>query len=246
MFSSDTYTCVYTHINPISNEVFYVGIGNIHRPYQKSGRSKSWLDYVSDIGQYKINVLFENIAWDDAVKIERDLIFKLGRKDKGLGLLVNNTNGGEGYQEHLRWSYEELQTEALKYDSRSCFFKNSRGAYKAAIRLGVLDEICSHMICKYWTIEALKLESKKYITKSDFFKNSNGAYKAAIKLNVLNEICSHMKVNGKRNGFKLTQENCLEVAKQFIFKSELSKNYKSIYNKIIKMGWQDLCFSHMK
>ena len=35
MFSSDTYTCVYIHINPINNEIFYVGIGNMRRPFQK-------------------------------------------------------------------------------------------------------------------------------------------------------------------------------------------------------------------
>lgn len=40
-----------------------------------------------------------------------------------------------------------LRKEALKYNTRGSFQKGSK-AYQAALRRGLLDDICSHMIKK--------------------------------------------------------------------------------------------------
>ena len=39
------------------------------------------------------------------------------------------------------WTKELLQEEALKYKTRNEFNKGSKGAYKAAHRKGILDDI---------------------------------------------------------------------------------------------------------
>ena len=46
---------------------------------------------------------------------------------------------------HVKWSDEMLRKEALKYNTRGSFQKGSK-AYQAALRRGLLDDICSHMI----------------------------------------------------------------------------------------------------
>lgn len=44
-----------------------------------------------------------------------------------------------------KWDKESILLEALKYETRSSFGKNASGAYDAALRQGLLNEVCSHM-----------------------------------------------------------------------------------------------------
>lgn len=43
------------------------------------------------------------------------------------------------------WTRERIAAEALKYSGRHAFEKGSGGAYHAAYRDGILDEVCGHM-----------------------------------------------------------------------------------------------------
>ena len=43
------------------------------------------------------------------------------------------------------WNKEKCQEIALKFESRSKFYDKYAGAYNSAVKLGILDEICSHM-----------------------------------------------------------------------------------------------------
>jgi hypothetical protein len=43
------------------------------------------------------------------------------------------------------WTKEKCQEEALKYNSRFEFQRNSNGSYHYALRKKWLDEICQHM-----------------------------------------------------------------------------------------------------
>ena len=86
---------VYVHKKP-DNEVFYVGIG-VARKRAKSvyGRNKHWHNVVNKFG-FSVEILFDNVDYETAKDCERYLIKYYGRKDLGLGTLVNFTDGGEG------------------------------------------------------------------------------------------------------------------------------------------------------
>ena len=89
---------VYQHIRLDRNEVFYVGIGSDsrnQRAFNKLNRTKFWKSVLAKT-EIKVEILKENISWDDACKLEKQLIKKYGRKDLGLGTLVNLTDGGDG------------------------------------------------------------------------------------------------------------------------------------------------------
>jgi hypothetical protein len=87
---------VYEHIRNDTNEVFYVGIGvEEGRAYVKDGRNPHWRNIVNKVG-YTVNIIYKDIEHQEAKKIETLLIEKYGRKDLGLGNLVNMTDGGEG------------------------------------------------------------------------------------------------------------------------------------------------------
>jgi len=86
---------VYLHRREDNNQVFYVGIGSINRPKSTNPRSKLWDRVVSKYGCI-IEVIAKNLPSELACKIEIALIKEYGRRDLGLGYLVNHTDGGEG------------------------------------------------------------------------------------------------------------------------------------------------------
>ena len=87
---------VYKHIRLDTKEVFYVGIGTQkRRAYSQYKRSKHWHSVVNKAG-HEVELLHEDIDWETACEIEKELIKLHGRKDLGLGTLVNMTDGGDG------------------------------------------------------------------------------------------------------------------------------------------------------
>lgn len=90
---------VYKHIRLDNNEIFYIGIGNnIDGKYLRAyceDRNEIWQNIV-DKTNYKVEIIFENLTYDEACLKEKELIKLYGRKDLGTGTLSNLTDGGEG------------------------------------------------------------------------------------------------------------------------------------------------------
>lgn len=97
-----------------------------------------------------------------------------------------------------KWNISTLPIEALKYNTRSEFEAKNLGAYSAALKLGVIDEICTHMqyVCRpKYSNEEIVLEALKSSTRVEFKTKSSGAYQAAEERGLLNEVCRHMKAS---------------------------------------------------
>ena len=93
---------LYTHTRLDTNEVFYVGIGtqdNYIRASRSHNRTNYWNNVVKRCG-WKVDILYDNLSWEDACKKEKELIAFYGRIDLGTGTLVNLTDGGEGTLGH--------------------------------------------------------------------------------------------------------------------------------------------------
>lgn len=93
---------VYTHTRLDNGTVFYVGIGTLReygdqykRAYTKAGRNRHWKNIVNKHG-YSVSIVEEFDTRKEAEEAEIALIWFYGRRDKGLGLLVNYTDGGGG------------------------------------------------------------------------------------------------------------------------------------------------------
>ena len=118
---------------------------------------------------------------------------------------MNSKEKPKGY-----WTKERCQEEALKYESRLDFAKNSGGAYYKASKNNWLNDICSHMkSSKKWFV---------YIVES-----SDGIFYTGITTDVKKRIKTHNK--GK--GSKLLRGSRLPVylkwCKECGSKSEASK-----------------------
>jgi hypothetical protein len=89
---------VYRHIRLDKNEPFYIGIGSdmTHkRANERARRSKLWKKIVAK-SDYEIEILFNDITFDEAKNKEIEFIRLYGRIDLGNGTLVNLTDGGDG------------------------------------------------------------------------------------------------------------------------------------------------------
>jgi hypothetical protein len=91
---------IYRHIRLDKNEPFYIGIGSddkgkYTRAYSND-RNKYWKNIVQKTA-YKIDIILDDVDWNEACKVEQFFIHLYGRHDKGLGPLTNLTDGGDGF-----------------------------------------------------------------------------------------------------------------------------------------------------
>lgn len=114
---------VYRHIRLDTNEPFYVGIGvNAYRATQKAHRNQHWTRIVEKT-DYKVDILFDDLTREEAIAKEIEFIALYGRRDLGLGTLVNFTDGGEGHLGH-KPSKENLAKRAKSMKGKLAGDKN--------------------------------------------------------------------------------------------------------------------------
>jgi hypothetical protein len=87
---------VYQHIRKDTNQIFYIGIGKtFKRAYTTIGRNKLWNNIIKKTN-YNIEIIYNNLSWEEACIKEKELISKYGRIDLKTGILTNMTDGGDG------------------------------------------------------------------------------------------------------------------------------------------------------
>ena len=89
---------VYRHIRLDKNEPFYIGIGSDmtnKRANERARRSELWKKIVAK-SEYEIEILMDDITFEEAKSKEIEFIKLYGRIDLGNGTLANLTDGGDG------------------------------------------------------------------------------------------------------------------------------------------------------
>ena len=140
------------------------------------------------------------------------------------------------------WNFELIQAEALKYETRIAFQKGS-SAYQAALRLGIMEQVCAHMkpVRQSWTPELIQAEALKYQTRSAFGKGSGGAYTAAWRLGILEQVCSHMQAVLQ----SWTPERIQAEALKYETRTAFAKGSKGAYAAASRLGILEQVCSHM-
>lgn len=103
---------VYRHRRLDKNEIFYVGIGKtlkFKRAFSKASRSEFWHNIINK-SEYSVEILKENLSWEDAQELEAFLISLYGRSDINLGNLVNHTDGYGGINNPSKEIREKMST----------------------------------------------------------------------------------------------------------------------------------------
>jgi hypothetical protein len=142
---------VYRHIRLDKNQPFYIGIGNqseYKRAYDcsKNKRNKIWLNIVAK-SKYEVEVLFDELSWDEACEKEKEFIALYGRIDLKTGILANMTDGGDGLvgviftDEHKRKIGEKGKNKIYSEESRLKMSKSQMGNKKYLLRTTPQEEI---------------------------------------------------------------------------------------------------------
>lgn len=155
---------VYQHIRLDTNEVFYVGVGKEDkRAHDKRGRNKHWHHIVNKVG-YSIEIIAEGITWEEACQKEKELIEYYGRKDLGLGPLVNMTDGGEGVPGIKRSPFSKEHKQKM---ANAKIGKKLSEEHKQKMSLGHKNRFNSgHEYKKNRKSQSLSKEHKEKISKS--------------------------------------------------------------------------------
>ena len=163
---------LYRHIRIDKNEPFYIGIGDKeNRAYSQRSRNKFWKNIAKQ--GYEVEILFEDLTWEQACEKEKEFIALYGRRDLKAGTLVNLTDGGEG-------ALGRPMTERLKKvlrDSTSRFslakWQRENGAANKGKRIGSKSEKTkektSISITQWWSRRSEEDKNKSTAT----FKLSN-------------------------------------------------------------------------
>jgi hypothetical protein len=144
------------------------------------------------------------------------------------------------------WTKERCHEEALKYNRRVDFHKESKSAYSKAFKSGWLDDICSHMNTKKSrkiTKELCYEVSSGYTNKSEFIVKEPNIYTVIIKNGWLDAF-DHMIRKIKPNGY-WTKEVIHKEALKYKTRMEFKNGSMGAYVQAVKRGYlNDVC-KHM-
>ena len=150
-----------------------------------------------------------------------------------------------GEQRIPKWNLENLKKEALKYNTEKDFIKFSNSAYQTARRLGVLDQILSHVqrnVRRKYTKEEITQEALKYKTRNAFKIGSFPYYRAALKYGWIDDVTQHMMPSYET----WTKDDVMKIASQFTNRDEFRKNNSKAYAAAHYNGWLEDVTKHME
>jgi predicted GIY-YIG superfamily endonuclease len=155
--------------------------------------------YIEETGiTPELKYITDFLSQEDSVIKERETEEKY-RKD-GWKILNIKKTGALG-SIVIKWDYDNVKNEALKYNNRSEFSIGSPGDYGAAKKYGWFEDITSHMKKSKTakrSYEEIKKVASKYNSPEEFRSNDYGAYQASRKYGWFDDVTSHMKRYGKR------------------------------------------------
>ena len=95
------------------------------------------------------------------------------------------------------WTEDKIFEDVNKHTTLKNFREQSRAAYDAAYRQGLMDEVKKRLTVRkkangYWSFERVHTKAKIYKTRMLFQKGAPGAYSRAHKNGWLDEVCKYM------------------------------------------------------
>lgn len=109
---------VYNHVNKLTREIFYVGIGSDghkkKRANSSCNRNKYWKEYVEKNNGFDVIIFADDLDRDDACRIEIEQIKLMGKVANNTGILTNLSDGGEKVFLGVPRTMEQYQKIAAK------------------------------------------------------------------------------------------------------------------------------------
>jgi hypothetical protein len=143
---------LYRHIRKDKDEVFYIGIGsddNYKRANNKSRRNPYWKTIAKNYG-YEIEIMIEDLSWQQACIKETEFINYYGRKDLNKGTLVNMTDGGDG--RYKSSPSKETKEKLSKFNKGKVMSQETRDKISKTMKIKITKDNVKKMIwAKYYS-----------------------------------------------------------------------------------------------
>lgn len=201
----------------------YNKVGSEYNEYAFTtfGKIKGYLCDGNDSWRHITKESFINFMQENNVKTRSELRFMFSGLYRHI--LLYNRNWLEYFPNSKPQKYtdEFLMKEALKYKSRQEWSKTSNGQYQVALRNGIIEKCCKHMICSQsakWTDQELLEEAKKHKTVTDWLKTNGGSYVTALKRgDEFYKIATSHMINGRKLAGRQISKKvlCVELNKVF-------------------------------
>lgn len=178
---------------------------------------------------------------DKEEAIIQELFYINNYKNNGWTIL-NKSKGGElGGNSSMQWTPEKIKEVALRYKNRGAFRKHQGSAATAAIRLGIYEDVCSHMLHLnkpkgYWTYERCREVALMCNNKEEFRTTSPSAYTHTFKNNWNKELTAHMITTNRQNGY-WSKTRCINTMKKFNNENEFKNKEFNCFNTMKSNGW---------
>jgi predicted GIY-YIG superfamily endonuclease len=210
--------CIYVY--EFSDNYSYVGLtSNIYKRNQRHLKKGTVYKHIEKNSNYILKQLTNYIDVDNAIKLEHDYVLEYKKNNWNI---LNKSKTGSLGGHTKKWTKENCEIEALKYNTRNDFCKKSAGAYRSSLLNNWLDDVCKHMNNRNnWTKENCKNEALKYNTRFNFCKNCKSAYTSALNNGWLDELCEHMGDKKILRDY-WTKEKCKEESLKYNGRGEFS------------------------
>lgn len=241
--------CIYSYEFP-DNSV-YVGLTYSIEDRQKNRdnrKNDSVTKYISETGLQPIRKqLTEYVPVDEAKILEGEYVNKY--KLSGWNILNKVKTGAIGGCV-VKWTKENCQKEALKYNTKADFRDESSSAYVTAKNRRWLNDICQHMIelkqpNGYWTKERCREVCIKYKKFSIFAKENQSCYTVVSRNGWQEELCSHMLNTKRASNDYYNIDVCRNIVKKCKNKEEFKKKYNGAYKYSIRHNFFNEITSHL-
>ena len=146
-----------------------------------------------------------------------------------------------------KWDKQTIARDARRYNTRSEWIASSAGAYDAARRLGIVDQVTRHMKVLrspkgFWTIDRVRAEARKYRTIKEWTKASFPSYQASFRLGIHEELVEGYKFERHP---KYTMSRLRALAMKFKTIKDFKERYPGAYSAAYKRGILKAITRHM-
>jgi hypothetical protein len=207
----------------------------------------------NDIPYPKYKILEENLTSKKAQELEK--YWENFYKNNGWEMFNIAKTGSLG-SAAIKWTKKALQEEANKYKNRREFQKNKSGAYDAAFKKNIIDEIFKNHLNSgysknkngYWTEEKLQEEANKCKTREEFNTKHKAAYLAAYRMNILDKLFKNHSNKGYSDKRVIygywTEEKLQKEANKHMTRREFRESNHAAYMAASKMQIIDKLFKN--
>ena len=150
--------------------------------------------------------------------------------------------------QRARWTDAEIWEDSKKFQTLKEWRITSSGAYSAASKRGLLEEITKSMSRSikpsgFWTKERVMEDAGKYKSRTEWLRNSSGAATMAKRNGWYEEVVAEMPMLIEHG--KWTKQNVIDEAKKYESPSQWSRAPNGSYSAALKKGWLKEASLHM-